>query len=365
MSAERSDSSQPGAIFRDGGNQGAGQRVNTLLKVAVQGAGNVGVEHIKAFMNNPHTEIAAIGSRTKEGARRVADMLGLDCPVYDDYEALLRTPGLDIVSICTPPYRHAQECILAAEHGKHVLVEKPVALNTDELYAMSAAVERAGVKSSVGFVLRWNPLLITIKKVIEDGLIGRPILVHADYWHGPTNIPSERVTRNWGPVTGGIMVHGGCHAMDAARFVLNNDPVVQVVGRCPDDEKGLDRQRTSVAIVNFANGAVGKISASNRFHMPYVFNIEVFGEEGVIRNDRFYTSKLPGQRDFMKIPTVLPDSGAVDHHPFGGLVDDLVTCILSDVESHNSLKTAVNTHEACFAAEESALDQGRAVPIAV
>src|SRR5690606_31682212 len=145
------------------------------------------------------------------------------------------------------------------------------------------------------FVLRWNPLLMTVKKAIADGMIGRPLLVHADYWHGPTNQAPMGVRRNWGPVAGGIMVHGGCHAMDAARFVLGNDPIIQVVGRCPEHERSSPKQGTNVAIVNFAGGAVGKISASNKFHMPYVFNIEVFGDEGVIRNNRFYFKRFTGQ----------------------------------------------------------------------
>lgn len=161
------------------------------------------------------------------------------------------------------------------------------------------------------------------------------------------------------------MVHGGCHAMDAARYVLGNDPIVQVVGRCPAADVVIEKQGTTVAVVNFAGGAVGKISASNRFHMPYVFNIEVFGDEGVLRNDTFYSRKLPGQTGLAHLPTVLPDSGDVAHHPFSGLVDDLITSILNDVESHNSLKVAVNTHEACFAAESSAANQGQAMQIAV
>lgn len=336
-----------------------------MLKVAVQGAGYVGKEYLNVFASNPNTEIVAIGSRTKEGARRAAQEVGIDCPVYDNYNELLNTPGLDLVAICTPPDRHAMECIEAANRGIHVIVEKPVALNSDELYRMSAAVERAGVKSSVGFVLRWNPLIESIKHAIADGMIGRPILVHADYWHGTENLQTQTLKRNWGPVSGGIMVHGGCHAMDAARYVLGNDPVIQVVGRCPESDVALEKQRTTVAIVNFAGGAVGKISASNNFHMPYVFNIEVFGEDGVIRNDRLYSKKLVGQTGFMRIPTVLPDSGAVSHHPFAGLVDDIVHSIVNDVESTNSLKVAVNTHEACFAAERSAANQGESISVAV
>ena len=109
-----------------------------------------------------------------------------------------------------------------------------------------------------------------------------------------------------------------------------------------------------MAAVQFYNGASGKISGSTGFFMPYVFNIEVFGEEGVIRNNRFYSRQVPGQDGFGEFPTVLPDSGAVSHHPFPEMIEHLVTCIQNDTESDDSLEVAVNTHLACFAAEKSA-----------
>ncbi|NLN20052.1 MAG: Gfo/Idh/MocA family oxidoreductase [Firmicutes bacterium] len=327
-----------------------------MLNVAIQGAGNVSTEHIRAYMNNPHTRVVAIGSRTLEGAKKKAEQMGLDCAVYDNYEDLLNHPGgLDIISICTPPHLHAQECIMAAERGIHVLVEKPIALNQKDVEAMAAAVRKAGVKSAVGFVLRWNPLIMTIKKAIKDGWVGRPLVVHADYWHGPQNLRPKGVQRSWEALAGGAMVQGGCHAVDAARFILDNELITQVSAVCPEDEPK-EKQQITVSTVTFSGGAVGKISASQRFYMPYVFNIEVFGDEGVIRNNRFYSKQWPGQHDFVTLPTVVPDSGDVDHHPFQGLIDHLVECIQTDTESHNSIEVAVNTHAACFGAEQSAAD---------
>ena len=149
------------------------------------------------------------------------------------------------------------------------------------------------------------------------------------------------------------MVHGGCHAMDAARFVLGNDKIVQVSGISPRGGAE-DYRATTVATVEFEGGAAGKISASTEFFMPYVFNLEVFGDEGAIRNNHFYSKQVPGQRDFGSFPTVLPDSGAVSHHPFQEMVDHLVECILKGTESDDSLEVACNTHLACFAAEASA-----------
>ena len=88
------------------------------IGVAIQGAGNVSTEHLRAYINNPHTEVVAIGSRTLEGAARKRDQMGLsanDCTLYDSLADLLANPRVDALSICTPSELHAAETIQAAE----------------------------------------------------------------------------------------------------------------------------------------------------------------------------------------------------------------------------------------------------------
>ena len=336
-----------------------------MLGVAIQGAGNVSTEHIKAYQNNPNTRLVAVGSRTLESARRKAQQLNLDCDLFDDYAKLLQHPEVDVISICTPPDRHAEETIAAAKAGKHLLIEKPVAINKEELCAMHVAVSQAKVKTVVSFVLRWNPLILSIKEVVAKGWVGQPLLVQADYWHGPTNIsPRRSHKKSWNPMDIGAIVHGGCHAMDAARYILNNDEIVQVSGIAPAySVPSHIIKPLTMASVKFANGTIGKISGSTAFFMPYVFNIEVFGDEGVIRNNQFYSKQVPGQRDFGSFPTILPDSSAVSHHPFQETIDHLIDCVLTDTESDDSLAVAVNTHLACFAAEKSATNGSTVVQI--
>ena len=91
--------------------------------------------------------------------------------------------------------------------------------------------------------------------------------------------------------------------------------------------------------------------------------IELFGADGAIRGNRFYSRKLPGATGFVEIPTIMPDSGDVAHHPFHGEIDHFVDCIRSGHESHVSLADAVNTHEACFAADASAAQSGALVSL--
>src|SRR3954452_5022728 len=139
---------------------------NGLVGVAVQGAGTVSTEHLRAYLKSPHCRVVAIGSRTKDGAVANARQDGLDpheIGIYDTVEDLLAHPGLDALSICTPHARHARETISAARAGKHDLIEKPVATNLKDVRMMDAAVTKAGVRTVAGFVLRWNPLTLAAK----------------------------------------------------------------------------------------------------------------------------------------------------------------------------------------------------------
>jgi predicted dehydrogenase len=338
---------------------------NEQIGVAVQGAGTVSTEHLKAYLNNPRCRVVAIGSRTREGAEAKARQVGLDpraIGIYDDLDELLAHPGLDALSICTPHSRHAQETIGAARAGKHVLIEKPAATNLDDLRAMDAAVAEAGVRSVVGFVLRWNPLVLAAKAMLAEGLFGDLIYVQADYWHnGEVSGYPGAAGRLW-RATIDAMLGGGCHAVDLARYLMGSD-VVEVAALATGSLEGLPQPANQVALVRFANGKAGKVSAITEPWIPYQFNVDLLGSEGGLRDNRFYSRKLPGVLDWATFPTILPNNGLVAHHPFPGEIDHFIGCIRDGVESHVSLRDAVNTHEACFAISASARAGGQPVRV--
>jgi predicted dehydrogenase len=335
------------------------------LGVAIQGAGNVSTEHLRAYLNNPHVEVVAVGSRTLEGAERKARQLGLnpgDIGLYDDYSALLADRRVDALSICTPASLHAQETVLGARAGKHLLIEKPVATTPQELHEMDAAVRAAGVKTVVSFVLHWNPLVLTIRQLLADGAFGQVFFVQTSYWHNL--VQGKYPGAKEGPRTGTVstMLGGGCHAMDMARYLVGSS-IDQVTALTKDVVAGHASPANTAALCRFESGVMGYVSACTEQWMPYVFNIELFGSDGSIRGNRFYSRKLPGATGFVEIPTVMPDSGQVSHHPFQGEIDHFVDCIRSGKESHVNLADAANTHEACFAADLSAAQGGAPVAL--
>jgi predicted dehydrogenase len=115
----------------------------------------------------------------------------------------------------------------------------------------------------------------------------------------------------------------------------------------------LEYDDLEMVLIRFDNGVIAKVSVNFGCVMPYMFPIEIFGNKGTIKDNRVWSHKFPGQRKWVEIPTILPDSAEVSHHPFQAQMDHFVDCILNDRESHCNLADAIKTHEIVFAALKS------------
>lgn len=330
------------------------------IGVAVLGTGWVAGEHIRAFQANPRTEVKAILSRDRDRAHAKAQATGLqNCRGYDHLGELLEAPGIQIVSICTPHHLHVEQGVAAAAAGKHLVIEKPVALDLEGLRRLQSAVNAAKVKTVVSFVLRWNPLFETIQSLLAEGVVGKLFYGAVDYLHhcGPQypqyewNIKKE--------IGGSSLLTGGCHAVDGLRWFMRK-PAVEVFAYANTSAANplhYEYEPNSVTLVKFEDGSMGKVASSIECVLPYSFNIQLFGDQGTIRNNQVFSKRWTGQTGWATIPTVLPDSGDVKHHPFQQEIDHFVDCILNERESHANLADAALTHEICFASEISARER--------
>ena len=344
------------------------------LGVLINGAGWVSTQHISAFKNNSQAEIRAISDINLETARRRAAEYGLDVPCFDNLEEALQHPGIDIVSVCTPQHVHAANVIAAARAGKHIVIEKPAAQSMDELRAMQAAVSKAGVKTVVSFVLRWNPMFQKLKKMTADGDFGEIYCVETDY--------QSYAGDWWGGYKDGrtkargvsAMLVAGCHAIDALRWFAAQgefeaaDPVEIFAyeggkrGRSTTqyspiennwhESDPLEYAGVEMILVKFANGVIGKVGVNFECIQPYRFPVQIFGDRGSAKDNRIWSHRHPEQKDWIKLDVIRPDSSDVSHHPFQGEIDHFVECILQDRESHCNLADAAKTHEMAFAAQE-------------
>lgn len=334
------------------------------LCVAIHGAGQVASAHVASWLKNPHVRIVSVTSRTESSAQKLVDQFCLsDCRVGTSYDEVLADRRVDIVNLSGPNQVHAVQGIAAARAGKHLLIEKPMCLSTDENRELRDAVDRAGVKSVVSFVLRWNPLFENLKSLLAAGAIGELFYVEVDYWHG---LAEWWAGWDWGHrLESGrsTMLTGGCHAVDALRWFTGRE-VVEVAAFANNKKEKFEYPANVVAILRFDDGTIGKTSALFDAEMPYAFNIDLAGTEGTLRDNRLWSKTLlPGQTDWTELQTVLPNSGAVDHHPFDAEIDHLVDCIREDQESHCNVADAYHTHEICLAIDRSIAEGGQVVKL--
>src|SRR5687768_7045637 len=155
-----------------------------MVRVGIAGIGFMGVTHYKAYASVPGAEVAAIFTRDEKklagdwtnvrgnfgGAGGQQDLTGIE--KYRSFDAMLGDPSLDMIDLCLPSYLHRDLAIQALEAGKHVLVEKPIALNVEDADAMIAAAERTGRLLMVAQVLRFWPEFSAIKDLLDSGEYG-------------------------------------------------------------------------------------------------------------------------------------------------------------------------------------------------
>ena len=218
--------------------------------------------------------MVAIASRDEEVARRVADELGI-ARAHGSYEALLADPEVDAVYIPLPNHLHKPWTIAAARAGKHVLCEKPLALDAADAQEMIAAAEAAGVRLMEAFMYRLHPSWVAVCELVQSGRIGQLMAVQSwfSYFNDdPTNI------RNVLAVGGGALYDIGCYSVNLSRLLFGSEPVRVQAAIRRDPGSGVDVLTSG--ILEFEGGGVATFTASTRAEDDQ--RVHVYGTEGRI-----------------------------------------------------------------------------------
>jgi predicted dehydrogenase len=336
----------------------------STLGVGVIGMSWVAGEHVKAYLANPHCRLVALSGSSASRVAEVAAVHGLQkAHQYVDWRDLIADPRVQVISICSTNELHVPQTVAAAEAGKHVLIEKPVALDHDGYLRVQDAIERNGVKSQVGFELHWSPYFQSVHTMLNADLFGNIYYAECDYFSG--NQQQWYGGYHWVKTKergGSALAAAGCHAIDAIRQFVRSD-AVEVFAYSGNFTNVMDWDATIVTVIRFANGAIGKVGCVMEGNVKYTFNIRLHGEKGTLVNDKFRSTVLdPGLEGWAHFPTTLPDTPEVTHHPFPGEIDDFIDSILHDRRAVVDISDARKTHDIMFAAERSARE-GR--PIAL
>ncbi|MEF3305817.1 Gfo/Idh/MocA family protein [Paenibacillus sp. GYB003] len=323
------------------------------LRFAVVGTGWVAGEYLKAISKRADAEVVAVVSQNEEHAKSRLAELGIGARISASYEDTVKSSDVDAVVLCSMPGSRPEQAVLAAQHGKHLVIEKPLAMDRAGLWSMANALEKHPVHTVVSFVLRWNPSFANTKALIDDDAIGRVYMAQIDYWH---HVGPQYGQYRWSKTLaqgGSSILSAGCHAVDAVRYFAGDITEVTAYSCRTWADSDYEFDPNAIAIFKLKNGGVGKVSSSLECKTPYKFNVHLLGEKGAIMNNQLFSHKLPGQKDYAVIPTILPDSGDVSHHPFVEEIDDFVVSLRNGTTTRCDFFDAYKSMEVSFAIDES------------
>lgn len=287
------------------------------IDFALIGAGNIGKVHARAIADIPDTRVAVVCDVVEQSARNLAEANGAAWTT--DYRQAVARADVDVVCIGTPNGLHAEPAIAAAEAGKHLIVEKPLDVTLERADRIIAAAEKAGVKLTCVFPLRFMAGAPKAREAICQGRLGRLALADAyvkwyrtqEYygsWHG-----------TWKLEGGGALINQAIHSIDLLQWLAG--PVETVFGRTATLAHRMEAEDTGSAVLTFRSGALGVIQGATSCWPGDPSRVELHGDKGTIALDegRIVKWKLadaaPGEEEAML--NLEPNLGSASGSPVG------------------------------------------------
>jgi len=328
-------------------------------KVGVIGYGWVAGAHIAAINGTTQAQVTAVYSSRPLIDAELSAKHGGPIKGYSDLTKMLAT-DIDVVSICSYPYEHARQAVAAAKAGKHLIIEKPLALNLKDLRQMQKAVSDAGVKTCVCFECRYSSQFLATKAVIDQGLLGKIHYGEVDYYHGIGPWYGQFRWNTRKDAGGSSLLSAGCHALDALLLCMGGD-VESVSSLATQSQnkvfKKYEYPTSSVTILNFKDGRIGKTASIIDCLQPYYFHVHLVGSEGSLLDNKFHSTQLGGlnKAKWSELSMKLLDSGDVSDHPYQTQFQAFFDALDRGKEMPlTSLDDAARSHEVIFAADRSA-----------
>src|SRR5688572_3012267 len=251
--------------------------------VGIIGYGWVATAHIAAINATRQAQVTAVHSSRPIDSAELSAKWGSRVTAHNDLKKMLADPDIHAVSICSYPYQHAKQAVAAAQAGKHIIIEKPLALSWKDCQAIEAAVKKAKVKTCVCFECRYSSQFLATKAVIDRGLLGDLHYGEIDYYHGIGPWYGQFRWNTRKDAGGSSLLTAGCHALDALLLCMGTD-VAEVTSYDTKSRseifKPYEYTTSSVTILKFRSGRVGKCAAVVDCLQQYYFHTHLVGSEG-------------------------------------------------------------------------------------
>lgn len=329
------------------------------FNVGIAGYGWAAGAHIAAINAGPFGQVTAVCSSRRLDAAEVSAKHGCPLRTYQDYAAMLSEPDIQVVSICSLHRLHKEHILAAARAGKHLIIEKPLALSLADLREVERVIRESGVTVSICFEVRFSAQFREIKSTLDRGLLGRLHYGEVDYYHGigPWYGGFSWYTKAEEGVSSFILA--GCHALDALLLCMDGE-VEEVFASSTRSANPVfapfEFPSTTVAMLKFKDGRIGKAASVLDCFQPYYFHTHLIGSEGSLLDDKFTSNLVEGhdRNRWTKLLYQPVDSGDVSDHPYEEQFNRFFEALSRGEEMPlTGLRDAVRTQEVIFAADRS------------
>ena len=253
------------------------------FRFGIIGAGVISAWHATGIEAHPEGKIVAISDVVRSSAEKFA--VEHKCEVVDDWHDLVKRDDIHAICVCTPSGLHAGQGITAAEAGKHVLVEKPMAVNLPDAAKMIKTACENNVKLGVIFQLRCEEGIQKIRKGIENGSFGKLVFgdLSSKYWRNQAYYDSGAWRGTWAMDGGGCSMNQGIHGIDLLIYVMGD--VEKVYAKVDTVARDIEVEDIGIAVLTFKNGAYGRLQTATAVNPGQGNYIEINGTLGTAMFD--------------------------------------------------------------------------------
>lgn len=329
------------------------------FNVGIIGYGWVATAHIPAINDTNQGTVSAICSSRPQDAAALSAKYGSPISTYTSLDAMLEDPSVNVVSVCSFPQDHADQAVKAAKAGKHLIIEKPLALSWEDCQRIEAAVRDAGVQACICFEGRYSGQFQSTRAVIDSGLLGKVHYGEVDYYHGIGPWYGQFRWNIREDAGGSALLTAGCHALDALLLCMEGEveSVTSLSTKSSSDIfEPYEYKTTSVTLLRFKDGRIGKCAAVVDCLQPYYFHTHLCGSEGSLLDNKFHSNKLHTNKAvWSELSMKMMDSGDVSDHPYTAQFQAFFDALERNEEMPlTGLTQAMRTHRIIFAADASA-----------
>lgn len=229
----------------------------------IVGTGGIAARMAAGLQEAEGARLVSVCGRTPERARELAERFGVD--PHGDYTAFLADPQVELVYVATPTDLHAEQTIAALEAGKHVLVEKPMALSVSDARDMAEAAGQAGVRLGVGFHLRCHPVHREMRDLVAEGRVGDVVLAQALWGFYSADWSRDSWKMDPARAGAGSLAGLGVHLLDLVPWLVGRE-VAEVTAVSDGPNESIPVEFLTAALLRFEGGALGEVISSRRLH---------------------------------------------------------------------------------------------------